>query len=140
MKNQTPFIIELLLGISLLCASIFVKSSYYSTILSSMGIGIMVASALQLVRIIYWKNPKRKQAYEEKKQQAHIDCVDERKQFLRMKSGQITCYVMTFLLLILAFVLALFQAEAWVIGMLFSLFLFQFLFGAIVLRILEKRM
>ena len=66
MKNKQPFIIEIIIGAMLLGVSILIKSTYYSTMLWAMGIGLMVASAVQLVRIIYWENPKRNKEYEAK--------------------------------------------------------------------------
>lgn len=140
MKNKKPFMIEILLSAILLGVSFLVKNSYYSTMIFSMGIGIMVASAVQLIRIIYWENPKRNKEYEAKKQEAHINCVDERKQYLRMKSGHITYQIMTFSLLILSLILALIRVDAWVIAMIFLLFILQWLVGFVVFRMLEKKM
>ena len=140
MKNKQPFIIEIIIGAMLLGVSILIKSTYYSTMLWAMGIGLMVASAVQLVRIIYWENPKRNKEYEAKKREIHINRVDERKQYLRMKAGHITYQIMTFLLLILSLILALIRVDAWVIAMIFLLFVFQWLVGLIVFRLLEKKL
>lgn len=96
MKNKKLFIFEILISAILIGVSFLVKSNYYLTMFFSMGIGIMVASAVQLIRIIYWENPKRNKEYEEKKQEAHINSVDERKQYLRMKAGHVTYQIMTF--------------------------------------------
>ncbi len=140
MKEKKPFIIEILAGIVLVCAGFVIKIDYYSTMIFSMGVGIIFASIVQLLRIIYWQNPKRYTEYEEKKREAHINSVDERKQYLRMKAGHVTYQIMTFSLLILSLILALLRVEAWVIAMIFLLFVFQWLVGIIVFRILEKRM
>ena len=90
MKDMKPFIIEIVFGIILIGVSFFVKNDYYSTMVFSMGFGLIAASVAQIIRITYWKNPKRQEAYEAKKQEAHINSVDERKQYLRMKAGHIT--------------------------------------------------
>lgn len=140
MKDRKPFIIEVFAGIILISVSFFVKNDYYSTMLFSMGLGVVAASLVQIVRITYWKNPKRQEAYEAKKREAHINSVDERKQYLGMKAGHITYQIMTFLLLILSFILALIRAEAWIIAMIFLLFILQWVIGTIVYRILEKKM
>ena len=140
MKEKKPFIIEILAGIVLVCAGFVIKIDYYSTMIFSMGVGIIFASIVQLLRIIYWQNPKRYTEYEEKKREAHINSVDERKQYLRMKAGHVTYQIMTFSLLILSLILVLLRVEAWVIAMIFLLFVFQWLVGIIVFRILEKRM
>ena len=57
-----------------------------------------------------------------------------------MKAGYVAYQIMTIFLLLIAFILALFRTEAWVIGMIFSLFIFQWVVGTVVYRILEKRM
>ena len=139
MKNKKLFIFEILISSILIGVSFLVKSNYYLTMFFSMGIGIMVASAVQLIRIIYWENPKRNKEYEEKKQEAHINSVDERKQYLRMKAGHVTYQIMTFSLLILSLILAFIRVEAWVTAMIFLLFIFQWAIGIIVFRVLEKK-
>ena len=140
MKEKKPFVIEILVGIGLVCVSFFVKADYYSTMIFSMGVGIMAASIVQIFRITYWQNPKRYAEYEAKKKEAHINSVDERKQYLRMKAGHVTYQIMTFSLLILSLILALVRVEVWIIAMIFLLFVLQWLVGVIVFRILEKRM
>ena len=140
MKEKKTFVIDILVGIGLVCVSFFVKADYYSTMIFSMGVGIMIASIVQIFRITYWKNPKRYAEYEAKRKEAHINSVDERKQYLRMKAGHVTYQIMTFSLLILSLILALIRAEVWITAMIFLLFVFQWLVGVIVFRILEKRM
>ena len=140
MKEKKPFIIEILVGIGLVCVSFFVKADYYSTMIFSMGVGIMAASIVQIIRITYWQNPKRYAEYEAKKKEAHINSVDERKQYLRMKAGHVTYQIMTFSLLILSLILALIRVEAWIIAMIFLLFILQWLVGVIAFHMLEKRM
>lgn len=140
MKNKKPFIIDIIIGVILMGVSFLIKSNYYSAMLWAMGIGLVVASIVQLVRIIYWENPKRNKEYEAKKREIHINSVDERKQYLRMKAGHITYQIMTFSLLILSLILALIRVDAWVIAMIFLLFVLQWLIGLIVFRLLEKKL
>ena len=140
MKEKKPFVIEILEGIGLVCVSFFVKADYYSTMIFSMGVGIMAASIVQIIRITYWQNPKRYAEYEAKKKEAHINSVDERKQYLRMKAGHVTYQIMTFSLLILSLILALVRVEVWIIALIFLLFVLQWLVGVIVFHMLEKRM
>ena len=131
MKEKKPFVIEILVGIGLVCVSFFVKADYYSTMIFSMGVGITAASIVQIIRITYWQNPKRYAEYEAKKKEAHINSVDERKQYLRMKAGHVTYQIMTFSLLILSLILALVRVEVWIIAMIFLLFVLQWLVGAV---------
>ena len=93
-----------------------------------------------MIRIIYWQNPKRREEYEAKKRETHINYVDERNQYLRMKASHITYQIMTIALLILSLMLALFRADAWIITMPFLIFLFQYLTGDIIYRVLKKKM
>lgn len=140
MKHKKPFIIEILVGLILMSVSFLVKADHYSTMVFSMGCGIMGFSIAQIIRITYWENPKRHEEYEAKKREAHINCVDERKQYLRMKAGHITYQIMTFTILVLSFALALFRVEPWVIAMTFLLFILQWLVGVVVFRVLEQKM
>ena len=87
-----------------------------------------------------WLENGGSNTYEAKKQEAHINSVDERKQYLRMKAGHITYQIMTLLLLILSLILALIRVDVWVIAMIFLLFVVQWVIGIIVYRILEKKM
>ena len=140
MKDKKPFMIQFVIGVLLIGVGLIIQVDYYSAMLFAMGCGLAFSSIVNTVRIVYWKNPKRQDLYERKKQEAHINSIDERKQYLRMKAGHVTYQIMTFSLLLIGFVLALFRVEAWVIGMIFSFFIFQWAVGTIVYRILEKRM
>ncbi len=139
MKKKLPFILECIVGAVLLIAGLVIRVEYYSTLVSAMGVGILTASLTQLAKLCYWTSPKHRTEYEARKQEAHINLVDERKQYLRMRAGHVTYQIMTFGLLVLAFVLALFRAEAWVIAIIFGLFLLQWVIGMVVYRRLEKR-
>ena len=89
---------------------------------------------------IVWKKPYRGDYNIVMSHISHINSVDERKQYLRMKAGHVTYQIMTIFQILLAFVLALFRVEVWVIGMIFLLFIFQWAVGTMVYRILENRM
>lgn len=140
MKDKKPFIIDLAIGVVLIVIGLVVQIDYYSIMLFAMGSGLAFGSIAQIVRIVYWQNPKREAEYEEKKQEAHINSIDERKQYIRMKAGHITYQIMTFALLALSFILALLRVEPWVIAMIFLLFVGQWLLGVLVYRRLEKSM
>ncbi len=140
MKSKTPFLIDIFLGIVLFALSFFLKDEYYSSMLLAGGIGLAAASLVNMLRISYWKSPKRREKYELRKLEAHINSVDERKQYLRMKSGHISYQLMCLVLFVLAFALALFKAPAWVIAMVFLLSVIQYLLGIAVFHWLEKRL
>ena len=140
MKEKWPFVISMAVGAALLAASFLVKAEYYSTILFAMGIGMCAAEGFHLARLCWWQSPARKDAYEAKQQEAHIDAVDERKQMLRMRAGWLSNQIMFFVLLFLDLVLALLKAPAWVILILFVLWIFQYIVGLVIYHRLEKRM
>ena len=75
-----------------------------------------------------------------KQQEAHINAVDERKQMLRMRAGWLSNQIMFFVLLALDLVLALLKAPAWVILILFVLWISQYIIGVVIYHHLEKRM
>lgn len=134
------FIIEIIIGVLLAGVSFIISSDYYSTLLFSLGFAFAFSASIQLARFIYWKNPKRKDAYEAKVKKIRINSIDERKQLLRMKSGHITYQIMTWLLLAISFILALFHIEWWVIAIFFLLFILSWIIGIIVYHRLEKRL
>ena len=140
MKEKWPFVISMAVGVALLAASFLVKEEYYSTILFAMGAGMFAAEGFHLARLCWWQSPRRKDAYEAKQQEAHIDAVDERKQMLRMRAGSLTNQIMFFVLLALDLVLALLKAPAWIILILFVLWIFQYIVGLVIYHRLEKRM
>lgn len=140
MKDKKPFIIQFVIGVVLIGGGLILQIDYYSAMLFAMGCGLAFSSIANTIRIVYWQSPRRQDEYERRKQEAHINSIDERKQYLRMKTGHVTCQIMTIFLILLAFVLALFRVEVWISGMIFLLFIFQWAVGTMVYRILENRM
>lgn len=141
MKKKMPFIIEFVIGIAFVCIGfIIVETDYYSTLFFAMGFGLIFASCIQLFRICYYEMPINKEKYENIKRESHINAVDERKVFLRMKAGSLVYQLMTFIFLFIAFILALLHTEVWVIALIFSLFLLQTILGTLIYKRLEKKM
>lgn len=140
MREKKRLVIEIIVGIALIGIGIVIQIDYYSNMIFAMGFGLSFSAMVQMVRIIYWQRPIHQIEYERKKKEAYINKVDERKQSIRAKAGQIVCQIMTFFLLFLSFLLALFRVEAWIIGMIYLLFILQWVLGVVVFRILEKRM
>ena len=140
MKSKKPFLIDIFLGIVLFASSFLLKDEYYSSMLQAAGVGLAAASLVSILRILYWESPKHREEYELRKLEAHINSVDERKQYLRMKSGHISYQLMCLFLFVLAFALALFRAPSWVIAMVFLLSVIQYLLGIAVFHWLEKRL
>ena len=96
------------------------------------------ASCVQLLKIYYYEMPQNKEKLENINRENHINSVDERKVFLRMKAGSLVYQLMTFMYLFVAFVLALLHIEAWIIGIIFGLFLLQTFLGIVLYKHFEK--
>lgn len=139
MKKIKSFLICILAGVVFIAAGFLVKVDYNSTLLCSIGFGLIFSSAAGLGRIFYWSRPSRQAEYNARKEEWHINMIDERKQYIRAKSGQIAYQIMTFVLLGLSFILAVFRAEPWIIAMIFGLFIFQYIIGIAVFKRLEKQ-
>lgn len=140
MKERMPFIIDIAIGVVLIAVGLVMGVDYYDTMVLSAGFGLVSAGLVHLLRVIYWQAPQRQEEYLARRQEAHINAVDERKQFLRMKAGHIAYQIMLVVLFVVALVLALARAEAWVILLVFLLTVFQWAIGVVIFRVLEKRM
>ncbi len=140
MKERMPFIIDIAIGVVLIAVGLVMRVDYYDTMVLSAGFGLVSAGLVHLLRVIYWQAPQRQEEYLARRQEAHINAVDERKQFLRMKAGHIAYQIMLVVLFVVALVLALARAEAWVILLVFLLTVFQWAIGVVIFRVLEKRM
>ena len=139
MKKKLSFIIEIIIGIIFICFGYFViDTDYYATLFYAMGFGLAFASGVQLLKICYYEMPKNKEKLQNINRENHINNVDERKIFLRMKAGSLVYQLMTFVYLFVAFVLALLHIEAWIIGIIFGLFLLQTFLGIILYKHFEK--
>ena len=132
MKERMPFIIDIAIGVVLIAVGLVMRVDYYDTMVLSAGFGLVSAGLVHLLRVIYWQAPQRQEEYLARRQEAHINAVDERKQFLRMKAGHIAYQIMLVVLFVVALVLALARADL--------LTVFQWAIGVVIFRVLEKRM
>ena len=97
MKKKLSFIIEIIIGIIFICFGYFViDTDYYATLFYAMGFGLAFASGVQLLKICYYEMPKNKEKLQNINRENHINNVDERKIFLRMKAGSLVYQLMTF--------------------------------------------
>ena len=139
MKKKLSFIIEIIIGIIFICFGYFViNTGYYSTLFYAMGFGLAFASCVQLLKIYYYEMPKNKEKLENINREIIINSVDERKVFLIMKAGSLVYQLMIFVYLFVAFVLALLHVEAWIMGVIFGLFLLQTFLGIVLYKHFEK--
>ena len=139
-RTKITLIIEAVVGVAIAVIGWTVNIDYYSSLIFASGVGLASGAVSQIIRIIYWTSPKHKQEYEEKKQEAHINAVDERKRHIREKAGYITYQITAIALMILMFILALLHVKAWIVEMILAIFLLQLVVWTIVFHKLEKRM
>lgn len=139
MKKKSSYFTEIIIGIIFICFGYFViDTDYYSTLFYAIGFGLAFASCVQLLKIYYYEMPKNKEKLENINRENHVNSVDERKVFLRMKASSLVYQLMTFVYLFVAFVLALLHVEAWIIGIIFGLFLLQSFLGIVLYKHFEK--
>ena len=140
-KKMWIFLLDIVIGALLAFVGwVNIKNEYYSSLLFATGFALAFSAAVQIIRLIYWNSPKHVKEYEAKKQQAHIDAVDERKRYIREKAGYVTYQIMTISLLIFMTILAWLHVEVRIMGMILAIFLFQCAVWTIVFHRLEKRM
>ena len=139
-KTKITLIIEAVVGVVIAVIGWNSSIDYYSSLIFAAGVGLASGAISQIIRIIYWTGPKHKQEYEARKQEAHINAVDERKRHIREKAGDITNKITMIALMILMVILALLHVKAWIVLMVLAIFLFQWIVWTITFRRLEKRM
>ena len=140
-KKMWIFLLDIVIGALLAFVGwVNIKNEYYSSLLFATGFALAFSAAVQIIRLIYWNSPKHMKEYEEKKQEAHIDAVDERKRHIREKAGYVTYQIMTISLLIFMTILAWLHVEVRIMGMILAIFLFQCIVWTITFHRLEKRM
>lgn len=89
---------------------------------------------------LYYLIPKNKDTYEAKVKEAEINMKDERKIMLRDKSGRISYVIMFFLLLAVILIFCGINADLFIIITLIMLWIFMYLCGIIVYKILDKKL
>lgn len=139
MKKKIPDIIEIIIGTVIVYFGYFViDTNYYSTFFSAIGFGLIFASCIRLFKICYYEITKNKEKLEKINRENHINSIDERKVYLRMKACSLVYQLMIFVYLFVAFALALLHVEAWIIGIIFGLFLLQTILGIVLYKHFEK--
>lgn len=138
--KRITLIIEAVVGVVIAVIGWNINIDYYSSLIFASGVGLASSAVSQIIRIIYWSSPKHEQEYEARKQEAHINAVDERRQHIREKTGYVTLQITAVSLVLLSVILAWLHAESWVILLIFFIFLFQCVVWTIVFHRMEKRM
>jgi len=130
----------MLVGVLCVIGAFFVKEAYYANMLRSAGIAWIVSGAIQLRQVAYYSKPEHQAEYEEKQAQQRINLKDERKVMLRQMAGHRAYQIMFFALLAVDLLFALLRVEWWITGILFLLWIGQYLLGVVLFRYYEKRL
>lgn len=138
-------IIYFICGILLVLLATFTEFSFEAFIwgLSGAALGPGVCMILQY---IYWSKPERAVDYEENIKNQRIEMNDERRIMLRDKAGRITNQIMSYVLVILIFIVSILSVfsvmviSKWVLVVLGLLILFQFICVVVVYNKLDKKL
>ncbi|MDY3082176.1 MAG: hypothetical protein SOR54_02700 [Clostridioides difficile] len=138
-------IVYFICGILLVLWATFTEFSFEAFIwgLSGAALGPGVCMILQYM---YWSKPERALDYEEKIKNQRIEMNDERRIMLRDKAGRITNQIMSYVLVILIFIVSILSVfsvmviSKWVLVVLGLLILFQFICSVVVYNKLDKKL
>ncbi|EGT4598267.1 hypothetical protein DFW26_02230 [Clostridioides difficile] len=138
-------IVYFICGILLVLLATFTEFSFEAFIwgLSGAALGPGICMILQYM---YWSKPERAVDYEEKIKNQRIEMNDERRVMLRDKAGRITNQIMSYVLVILIFIVSILSVfsvmviSKWVLVVLGLLILFQFICSVVVYNKLDKRL
>ena len=125
MKKNKTFIILFTAGVIFMISGIILQTDYYSTLLFSLGFSLVFISTAKQIRRFYYQMPWNQEKALARKQESHLEAVDERKIYLRERAGALTNQLLTLILLVVTFILALFHTAFWIICLVFGLFLIQ---------------
>ncbi|HBF6469566.1 TPA: hypothetical protein ACP6IR_000394 [Clostridioides difficile] len=136
-------IVYFICGILLVLLATFTEFSFEAFIwgLSGAALGPGICMILQYM---YWSKPERAVDYEEKIKNQRIEMNDERRVMLRDKAGRITNQIMSYVLVILIFIVSILSVfsvmviSKWVLVVLGLLILFQFICSVVVYNKLDK--
>ncbi|AWH76792.1 hypothetical protein ACTPDT_07385 [Clostridioides difficile] len=138
-------IVYFICGILLVLLATFTEFSFEAFIwgLSGAALGPGICMILQYM---YWSKPERAVDYEEKIKNQRIEMNDERRVMLRDKAGRITNQIMSYVLVILIFIVSILSVfsvmviSKWVLVVLGLLILFQFICSVVVYNKLDKKL
>lgn len=138
-------IVYFICGILLVLLATFTEFSFEAFIwgLSGAALGPGICMIFQYM---YWSKPERAVDYEEKIKNQRIEMNDERRVMLRDKAGRITNQIMSYVLVILIFIVSILSVfsvmviSKWVLVVLGLLILFQFICSVVVYNKLDKKL
>lgn len=139
-RKKWGVIVLFLVGCLLAAAGIVLDIDYYSSLMIGCGAAMSLNCLVNWVRDYYYNKPENREVYRQKRQQQEIDLKDERKIYIRYKSGYITWAGFMLVYFIAAFMLSLFRANLWMILFCFVMAVVHYLAATVIYKCLCKTM
>lgn len=139
-RENWNMIILFLAGCILAAAGIIMDIDYYSSIMVGCGAGMSLNCVGNWIRNYYHNKPENREAYEKKKKLQDIDLKDERKIYIRYKSGYIAWNAFMVLYFIAAFVLSLLKVNYLIICFCFAMAVVHYLVATVIYKHLCRKM
>lgn len=138
--NKIALVTYIFIGIILVIMGLTIQRDYYNSLLVAMGVGLICSSLMQFVRYYHNMKPENVDQYREKERKRAIDLKDERKVQLRNRAGYLVWAATIILLLVAAFIAALFHINSLVIYSLLGTAIAQYVLAVIIYKYLCSRM
>lgn len=139
-SDKAVLTIYTIIGVVLMAIGLTIDIDYYSSLIFAMGFAMVCNSVAQFLRFHHNMKPENQEKYREKLRQQSIDLKDERKVLLRNRAGYITWQISMVACFIAAFVAALFRMNVWIVGVLFSAAVLQYIAALVIYKYLCRMM
>ncbi|MCR1897626.1 hypothetical protein NSA47_01300 [Irregularibacter muris] len=145
MKKNNLYIGLLYMALGAVCLGLALNTvNSLGSLLFGFSGGGLINGLYLIWRYFYWTSPKRKAVYEARLEEEQINLKDEFKESLRNRSGRIA-YIITFLVIALSIVIFSIMGSLGILDTkmlvlyLFILWIFMYIIGIIIYRILMKK-
>ncbi len=129
-----------LIGCLLIAAGILLDMEYYSSLMIGCGAAMSLNCLANWIRDYYHNRPENIEAYQKKKKQQDIDLKDERKVYIRYKSGYITWAALMVIYFVAAFVMSLLRVNYVFIIFCFAMAVAHYLVAMVIYKYLCRTM
>lgn len=135
-KDKMIFSVYCAVGVVLIGAGFFMKNEYYSTLMVSMGFGLLFSTLMQIYRIYRDSRPENIEKTKERQRQRQIDLNDERKIQLRSKAGYLVWFGTMMGCFLASFIAAVLQADSMIVLGLFAAAAVQYIAATVIYQYL----
>lgn len=139
-RKNWGVIVLFLVGCLLVAAGIVLDIDYYSSLMIGCGAAMSLNCLANWIREYHYNKPENREAYRQKIKKQKIDSKDERKIYIRYKSGYITWAGFMVIYFITAFVLSLLRVNFLVILFCFVMAVVHYLAATVIYKCLCRKM